>query len=267
MPVINVGTRLADGEIETSGLRRETVREVTNTPDAPPPTREYEFANCGDVDVSAGQSHYLCGLPPDEQHEALECTDDQTVSTPQYSRSRTINADGSRGPWGPWQWNDTFRCVDPEGPTTTDIRTILERDLATLPIPPSPLNVQPDQDWTYVNLDTIVFTDPEPTVLTTTVLGTSVEVRVTPVSFAWNFGDGSDPLVTSDPGKPYPDHTVAYAYPTTGDYTITLTTTWEGAFRLTSGATWEPIAGSTTTTTTRDPMSLVERRTRLVTNP
>lgn len=204
-------------------ITKSTVETDSPPNDPPPPTREYEYASCADVDISAGQSHYLCGLPPDEQHEALECADDQTVSNPQYSRTRTINADGSRGPWGPWEWNDTFRCVDPEGPSTVDIRTILERDLATLPIPPSPLNVQPDQDWTYVNLDTIVFTDAEPTVLTTRVLDTAVEVRVTPVAFAWDFGDDSEPLVTKDPGKPYPHHTVAYAYPRTGEYTITLT--------------------------------------------
>lgn len=85
------------------------------------------------------------------------------------------------------------------------IQTVLPRDLATLPIPPSPVSIQPDQAWTYVNIDTIVVTDP-------------------------------------DPGKPYPVQTVAYAYPQTGEYPVSLTTT-------------------------RDRLTLVERRSRLVGTP
>ncbi|MBI9114715.1 PKD domain-containing protein [Sanguibacter suaedae] len=141
--------------------------------------------------------------------------------------------------------------------------TVTEVDFRSLPLTASPVQVQPPTLVSLVNIATITYTDNTPQILDTTILGQPVRVRATPASFTWDFGDGSTPLVTTDPGNPYPDHTVARTYTTTGTYTITLTTTWTGEYSLDAGTTYQPIPGTATTTTTTDPLTIEERRTLL----
>lgn len=251
-----------DSRVRITGVRVDERKDVQDAP--PPPRFIYEYADCDDLELIVGALPTACALSVEQQREALNCTEEQTATSPRFVRSRPVG--GTEADWTPWEWTGTFACLDPEQPSPEQILTTLERDLASLAIPPSPVRIQPDQDWTYVNLDTIVMTDPDPVTLTTTVLGVAVEVRVTPTSYQWDFGDGTDPLTTTDPGKPYPDHTVAHSYARTGEFPITLTTTWTGEFR-TSGSAWQAIPGSTTTTSSHEPLTLVERRTRLTTQP
>ena len=89
---------------------------------------------------------------------------------------------------------------------------VTAQDVQRLPISPGGLVVQPDQGWVLVNIDTIVWTEASAQTFNTVVLDTPVEVRVTPVDFTWDFGDGSAPVRTTDPGRPYPNHTVSHIY-------------------------------------------------------
>ena len=82
-------------------------------------------------------------------------------------------------------------------------------DFRRLPLAPSPVTIQPDRVEVFVNMPTIVYTDPATQPFTTTLVGFPVEVEATPTTFTWDFGDGSDPLATTSPGHPYPDHDVA----------------------------------------------------------
>ncbi|QOR69335.1 hypothetical protein IM660_11545 [Ruania alkalisoli] len=142
-------------------------------------------------------------------------------------------------------------------------------DFAELPLVPAQVRVQPEgQSWTVVNLDTIAYTSGDPQVLSTQVLGFEVAVRATPVEFAWDFGDGSDPVVTTDPGLPYPDYTVAHAYSAVAEERrVSLTTTWVGEFQVAGQGPWIPIAGTAQTTSVSDPFEVLEVRTRLVPGP
>ena len=251
----------SDGFVEIEGVLES---ELTRTETPPPPRSIYEYADCDDHEVVVGAVPTACALSVEQQREALDCTEEQTATSPWFVRSRPVGS--SEADWSPWEWTGTIACVEPEQPSPEQILRTLERDLASLAIPPSPVRIQPDQDWTYVNLDTIVMTDADPITLTTTVLGVAVDVRVTPTSYRWDFGDGTEPLTTTDPGKPYPDHTLAHIYATTGEFPITLTTTWTGEFR-TPGNAWQAIPGSTTTTSSHEPLTLVERRSRLTARP
>jgi len=252
-----------NGGVRIEGIKKEQIGTPRSDP-RPPPRFIYEYADCDDLELVLGALPTACAISVEQQREALNCTDEQTATRPWFVRSRPVGS--SDADWSPWEWTGTFACLDPEQPSPEQILTTLERDLASLEIPPSPVRIQPDQDWTYVNLDTIVMTDADPVTLTTTVLGVAVDVRVTPISYRWDFGDGTDPLTTTDPGKPYPDHTVAHIYATTGEFPITLTTTWTGEFR-TAGSAWQAIPGSTTTTSSHEPLTLVERRSRLTARP
>lgn len=63
---------------------------------------------------------------------------------------------------------------------------------------------------------------------TSMILGISVAVDLTP-TFTWNFGDGTS-LVTTSPGAPYPDKTIAHTYRSAGTYKTTLTISWSGTW-------------------------------------
>ncbi|WP_159620412.1 hypothetical protein [Ruania rhizosphaerae] len=161
--------------------------------------------------------------------------------------------------------------ADEEQPDAPEpvIISVSASDFVELPLVPAQVRVQPEgQSWTVVNLDTIAYTSGEAQVLSTQVLGFDVAVRATPVEFAWDFGDGSDPVVTSDPGLPFPDHTVAHAYSAVAEERrVSLTTTWVGEFQVAGQGPWIPIAGTAQTTSVSDPFEVLEVRTRLVPGP
>ena len=160
--------------------------------------------------------------------------------------------------------NSVITCnTAPEAPEAPPI-VVTEADFRSLPLTPSTITVGPAQGWIPVNMDTVVYTDPQPQILTTTLLGQPVTVRATPTRFTWDWADGSALTTTTDPGRPWPDHTVAHPYLRTGTYTVTMTTTWTGEYSLDAGATYTPITGTATTTSTAPPLTVSELRTHLV---
>ncbi|EYR61766.1 hypothetical protein N866_17610, partial [Actinotalea ferrariae CF5-4] len=126
---------------------------------------------------------------------------------------------------------------------------------------------QPADGRSLVNMPLIVYTDPTPQTLTTTVLGTPVTVRATPTHYTWDFGDTQPPLTTTDPGAPYPTHTLSHPYPAPGTYTLQLTTTWHGHYQVTDTGPWTPIDGTATTTSAPITITVEEATPRLVARP
>ncbi|MFV0426786.1 MAG: hypothetical protein ACK5KU_07105, partial [Beutenbergiaceae bacterium] len=47
---------------------------------------------------------------------------------------------------------------------------------------PSPIHHQPNNTWALVNKDLIIYTDPTPQTLTTTLLGVNVTIEATPIN-------------------------------------------------------------------------------------
>ena len=148
-----------------------------------------------------------------------------------------------------------------------DLRAAIAQELQRLPLTPSKLSVQPPSGWTLVNADTVAFADDDEQLLTTTVLGFEVAIRATPTSFTWDFGDGSAPLRTRDPGRPWPEQTIAHRYQAEGTHRITLTTTWSAVFQIAGTQGWEPVDGTATTTSTSQPLDVYEARSHLVAGP
>lgn len=145
-----------------------------------------------------------------------------------------------------------------------DIPAAAAHAFQEMQIEPSEVNVQPPDGWTLVNVDTIGFTDRNPRTIATSLFGIPVEIRAVPSTYAWDFGDGSAPLVTTDPGAPYPAQTVAHAYARKGAATISLTTTWHGQFRLAGEPTWHDVAGEGSTVSSSDRLQILEAKARLV---
>ena len=151
-----------------------------------------------------------------------------------------------------------------EAPPAVPI-VVTAEDLQRLPIAPGGLVVQPDRGWVLVNLETIVWTDAAEQTFSTVVLGTPVQVRVEPIDFTWDFGDGSAPLVTSDPGAPFPNHSVSHFYTSAAEQRqVTLTTRWAGEFEVNGSGVWQPVVGVATTSETSRPFEVRAAETSLV---
>ncbi|WP_169925373.1 PKD domain-containing protein [Sanguibacter antarcticus] len=139
-----------------------------------------------------------------------------------------------------------------------------EADFQALAITPSAIVVGPSGGWLPVQMDNVAYTDATPQTLVTTIVGQAVTVRATPTQFTWNWADDSAPTTTTDPGRAWPNHTVAHPYTRAGDYTVTMTTRWTGELSLDGGSTYQPITGTATTTSTAPSITVTELRSRLV---
>ena len=129
-------------------------------------------------------------------------------------------------------------------------------DVSTLLVEGSGLVRQPPGDMVIVTKDLIVYTDPSSRTLSTTVGGTPVSVVVTPVSYRWDWGDGTS-TTTRDPGAAYPHQTVVHRYrELLQGVVVTLTTTWSATFSVEGGPP-QPVSGAVTTTESSAPFDLV----------
>lgn len=97
------------------------------------------------------------------------------------------------------------------------------------------------------NAETNFYADAETRTLVTTLNGVEVELRATPVSFHWDYGDGSPTKTTSVAGQSQPEFNVptptSHVYEDTGQYTVRLTTVYIGEYRE-AGGEWVLIPGT-----------------------
>lgn len=190
-------------------------------------------------------------------YAGIECEDDEQAVGALFEQRREVNG------WSDAALVEEESCLA-ERRQQVDIPAAAAKAFQEMQIAPSEVNVQPPDGWTLVNVDTIAFTESQPRTMSTSLFGIPVEIRAVPSKYSWNFGDGSAPLVTRDPGAPYPAHTVAHAYTKTGEAIISLTTTWHGQFRLAGEPTWYDVAGEATTVSSSGNLEILEARARLV---
>ncbi|WP_344401470.1 hypothetical protein [Promicromonospora sukumoe] len=190
-------------------------------------------------------------------YEGIECEDDEQAVGALFEQRR--QSDG----WSDAELVDDESCLA-QRRQQIDLPAAAARAFQEMQIAPSEVNVQPPDGWTLVNVDTIAFTDREPRTVSTELFGIPVEIRAVVSSYSWDFGDGTLPLSTTDPGAPYPAHTIAHAYVEPGSATISLTTTWGGQFRLAGEPTWRDVPGEATTTSASGSLEILEARARLV---
>ena len=190
-------------------------------------------------------------------YEGIECEDDEHAVGALFEQRQVS------GEWSDAALVEDESCLA-ERRRQVDIPAAAARAFQEMQIAPSEVNVQPPDGWTLVNVDTIAFTDREPRTVSTELFGIPVDIRAVPASYSWDFGDGTAPLNTTDPGAPYPAHTIAHAYAKQGTATISLTTTWSGQFRLAGEPTWRDVPGEATTASSSGSLEILEARARLV---
>jgi hypothetical protein len=87
------------------------------------------------------------------------------------------------------------------------------------------------------NLDSYFWVSgPSSSLASATAGPNTVTVDAVAVSYEWRFGDGSAPLVTGMPGRPWPARSeIAHAYRQLGRYRVQVTVRWQGRFRVNGG--------------------------------
>ena len=252
-----------DALMESEGAARLTAYEseqaARNVATAPPEQRLAEYQRAPYCREAAGMwvmglADGTCAPGADLARTAVECEDGDTLVMPMWRRERATPA----SPWGPWA------AIDPGGCGVDLLPVLTEADFRRLPLPAPALNVQPAGGWVLINIATIVYTDPTPVTLRTELLGVGVTVEATPTRWTYDFGDGTPPLTTTDPGRPHPAFDLTHTYRTPGTTQITLTTTWTGRYQIDGTTLWRDIDGTATTATTSSPISIEERTSRLV---
>lgn len=252
----------ADPRVNVSATLREQHDLVSSSSGSSPSDVVYWRATaslCLLTDIAGFVTELAASCAEGEQlaNAALEC-DAESYALDALFRAERL----ASGNLGTPELVSEGTCV-----TAADLLDAAAREFASLPIEPSPLHVQPPDGWTLINVDTITYTDDAPQEFETELLGVPVVIRAVPAEFSWDYDDGSAPLVTDDPGAPYPDNSVGHTYTAPGEVTISLTTTWRGQFRIAGTPTWTDVPGSATTTTTTGPITVHEARTRLVEDP
>lgn len=118
-----------------------------------------------------------------------------------------------------------------------------ESDFASFPIPPSDPYALPVH-WTVTGKPTSFWADAGVKELNAELLGFPLRVRVTPIEYPWDFGDGnatSSPSLGSESRRPELG-TITHTYSDKGERTVTLTTVYTGEYNYGSG--WNDIAGT-----------------------
>ncbi len=155
---------------------------------------------------------------------------------------------------------DEGACVTP-----ADLLDAATREFKAMPIEPAQIALHAERDWAIVNFGVHPRTDDTPQMLETTLLGVPVQIRAVPAEYTWDPGDGTEAVVTDHPGGPWDTPTAIHLpYPAPGTYSVTLTTTWHGQFRITGTPTWTDVPGQATTTDTTYPIEVHDAEVRLV---
>lgn len=136
-----------------------------------------------------------------------------------------------------------------------------------VPLPTTPLEVQPPGGRTLVNFDTILHTDAEPFRESVQLLNRTVEFDIEPSEFTWSLGDGTS-FTTTDPGRAWREglsmsEYVSHRYEKAGDVDLQLTTTWSARWRV-GGGPWRPVQGTVDTTSPPVSLDVVTARPQLV---
>ncbi|WP_125206505.1 MULTISPECIES: PKD domain-containing protein [Isoptericola] len=197
----------------------------------------------------------VCAEGTEIAYDGLECDEDSYELAGLWA---VTNQPG--GAQTPPQLIDEGACVTP-----ADLLAAATREFKTMPIDPAEVTLQVERDWAIVNFGVHPRTDDTPQVMATNLLGVPVEIRAVPAEYTWDAGDGTDPVVTDHPGGQWDTDTAIHLpYPAPGTYTVSLTTTWHGQFRITGTPTWTDVPGEATTTDTTYPIEVHDAEVRLV---
>lgn len=219
----------------------EKVRETSGSSSkAPDSTKQYTLVsgcreNLGEDDL---RTCY-------QQEEAFCPGEDSTWVMPEITDTVNPGADPTYG---------TRRCTGTAGAAGSTPAAgrpaVAIDDLAQL-FAPDP-QIESDNGGRGVrHAETNFYTDTEVRTMQTTIGGERVEMRLTPITFTWNYGDGTPTVTTTTGGAPQTGFNTptptSHVYAETGQYQVTLTTVFVGEVRY-PGEDWQQVDGTITRT-------------------
>ena len=137
-----------------------------------------------------------------------------------------------------------------------DATALLEYAVARVQAQGAGLVKQPTWD-TLIDVPTLVYVTAPTQTLTTTLFGAQVTLTLEATRFSYDFGDGTAPVVTTDPGAPYPATRVYHTYQRKQhDVVITLTTTWRGSVTSPFDGSTASLNGAVTTVESTQPFTV-----------
>ncbi|KQZ67038.1 hypothetical protein [Nocardioides sp. Root151] len=148
--------------------------------------------------------------------------------------------------------------------------TVVLRAFRRIPVPVSKVLIQPPGGKTLVNFDTLFRTEAEPFNRTVTLLGSKVELAITPSSFTWVHGDDTT-QTTYWPGRAYEQRLpmtsyISHVYEHASDaYKVRVDTTYSARYRV-NGGPWLDVDGTVTRPGSSANLRVVEGRPTLVSN-
>jgi hypothetical protein len=149
------------------------------------------------------------------------------------------------------QPNRPPECYEVAEPGDPGIPTITVRDIASFVPTPGRQQMEPD-GWTVAGLDTNFYAITGAHVVNGRLLGRPADVRFTPTSYRWNYGDGSSATKSTKGGTwealgidEFERTPTSHVYDELGDYTITLSIVFAAEYRF-NGGPWRPVVGTLT---------------------
>ena len=130
----------------------------------------------------------------------------------------------------------------------TVVIVVTQEDLQRLNVGASQLlTPYPGENVGLVNRPMHMWTDADTIETTIDILDQPVQVRLTPATYHWNYGDGTT-QTTTEPGSAVDpnyggDTATSHRYEETGTYTAQVTVSYVGQFRVDDNP-WTPIGGT-----------------------
>lgn len=121
-------------------------------------------------------------------------------------------------------------------------------DFKSLPVKAGTATIQPSPH-TLIGAHTNVYADAAEQRFSIQILGQEVAITAAPVEYTWSYGDGSHLGPVAAPGGPLPrdrwgeQTATSHIYRETGDFQVTLTTTFTGTYSVNGGPS-VPIPGN-----------------------
>ncbi len=217
-----------------------------------------------DVDGSSWNDHFVAHAEKTQEGEMTNVSDDPSKQTtwdyrlveqrcsnsgdnfcvayacPQpdqigYLAERRLEAQ----PENAWQPYDEV-CIAPDGPVVTP--GLVLDEVRRIGLPSMSVQAPPE---TFVNYETVVYTNADTFARSVTLLGFTVDIEAAPSQFHWTYGDGTTETTTTA-GRPYPatdiTHTWTDAHRT---FHPRVDVTYQIRFRI-DGGSWQTLADTIT---------------------
>lgn len=162
---------------------------------------------------------------------------------------------------------------EPPKVTPGDVLKALKR----VPIERSAITVQPPGGRTLVNFKTIVSSKAAPFEVDVPIFDQNVHLWIKPVTWTWDFGDGSDPLVREDGGVAWEDGVTRdeivedvytfHEYTAPEEFDIALTVTWVADYQVDGQPPPAAVPGSVDIASTPVEVEALEAIPHLVEDP